>query len=209
MSTTVTIRPNSNTAVTQESGTVTITNPANAYDKSKATYAQFNAGNTSAVSRGHVFFNVDFSQIPSNATILSCKYGVRIRNQGSTSGSLYFDLYNNSTTALNVQISITNSNTTATDFIVQLTQSQINTLISASNPQIRVYVQRARRTSLDCRIFDLWFEIEYEVPSTGTKCKVKVNGTWVEAEVLVKVNGEWVNPSDAFVKVNGSWETVT
>lgn len=223
MSETITLKPASS-----GTGTGAAVNRENAYDGDTTTYANIYdtltktspSMATSYEAFAYRYYNMDFSQIPSGVEIIGAT--LYAKASGDMSGSTNYNADALISTFLvsvydgTLSISgISFSNTTEQKSVI-LTAEEATAWVNSSSPRVRCYARCtgkiAKRNNPCIReahiyVYDIYAIIEYELPS-GLQCKVKVNGNWEEAEVLVKVNGEWVNPSDAFVKVNGVWEPI-
>lgn len=192
MSTTVTIRPNSYETISGAN----LSDSTNVYDGDLST-----EGRCMTAFKG--YFAFDFSTIPQNAVILSCTVYMRGLTPARGNGAL--DIMSSKATTIKgnaIGIPKTSANTVS----YTLTTQEATAWITSSTAGVAVYQTVSRITT---RLYEIWAVIEYEEVVTATKVKVKVNGAWVEADVLVKVNGDWVSVDEAFVKANGSWKTVT
>lgn len=231
MSETVTIRPNS-TSYPASTG-ASVTNANNAITSDLSTYATLRClvtvtSTTLVMSVLDFFCYFNLSAIPEGANVLEAKFYTHAyygrSNESKTAYTVTLDrkvhLFddgdspNNITSKKSFGSSLESPITN--EFI--LTDEEIQNLVSASNPAIRFSIsitgKKAKKGSpsrdiyLEYYVYSCWLEVTYELPS-GVKNKVKVNGTWVEAEPYVKVNGTWEKATNVFIKVNGNWEEVT
>jgi hypothetical protein len=231
MSEVLTIKPN-----TYVSATGDVQNPEYAYDSDTSTRAQVystidqrttltTSGTTVSSSVSYLFPRLS-QLIPSNANILSivcsphinCRYRKPVvRNVCTVSVTYYARFYFEPSDGSDPSLYYTPTYGTGKSYSWELKGTAFENYLLAGSGRLRVHsylraVPKSSGTVITSGYVQIDFsgielEIEYELPS-GLQCKVKVNGNWEEAEVLVKVNGEWVNPSDAFVKVNGVWEPI-
>lgn len=220
MSESITLKPSS---VVSSSGT--ISDSSYAYDddiNTKATIYNKREGTSSSTSAsysasGYIYFLMDFSQIPSDAEIVSSTVGGKIyrsftiSNYRTSSKTCTLGAYNGTTSIATVSIT-----TEGTDeYSVQLTKTQTETWINSNSPRIRCYGSCGGRVkaaasyqrTITIYIFDLYAIIEYE--RSGVKFKTRIDGTWIDGAVSAKVGGAWVKPKEAFIKKDGVWQPIS
>lgn len=213
MSVTIIIRPSS--YADTSTSYATATNLANAYDANTSTYATFTAPAQSGAPTSYAltYYVFNLSSIPQDAEVtgITLKAKASATNINSTNKREFrLGLYDGTTAITGNKIDVTSS--TASVLTSTFTSAEISSFLTSSSPRVRARAYTGRKTAASSTVtaylYDLYLEITYE-PSSGVKNKVKVNGSWVEAEPYVKVNGTWEKATNAFVKVNGNWEEVT
>lgn len=209
MSETVIIRPNSYQDVFTKGTGSSVTDPENAYNNDLNNFAKFYAFDSTTISTARAFYPVDFSIIPNGSTVTNITFyaSVSYTKGGSGSGSAYefrVSLYGDTTRVVSWATYKTTSQTLISR---ELTEENINTILTSSVLRIRSEVSSVKLKDTTGRLYDVYLEVTYE-PPLGVKNKVKVNGSWVEAEPYVKVNGAWEKATNAFIKVNGNWEEI-
>ena len=211
----------SNTAVSQTHSGI----------QSGESYASYAVGNTaedpytstsnmyaSSSSTGHVDYAFDFSDIPSGATIQSVEVRVYGHRESSTTDSTH---------VANIQL-MSGSTEKGTD---QDFTSTSNQLITISDPgtwtraELQEAVLRFTVGYYGGLVCGITWEVTYEVDgyvytisnittdhtivvTYSQRTYIKVNGVWVEAEmVYIKDNGAWKPAEKIHFKTNGTWKS--
>ena len=173
-------------------------------DSSSTTYATINlTRNTNAVTQ--IYYNFDFSSIPSGATIDSVTCTAKCYISTTNSGRVatrQVQLFTG-TTAKGSAATVSNSTTAFSVTAGSWTRAELQ------NAKIRVYAVRGTSnvtTNYYFRFYGATMEVTYTEASTGNKVFIKSSGTWKQAsKMYVKVSGAWKEVSKVFKKVNGAW----
>lgn len=210
MSETVIIRPSSYADTSTQNGGTTA-NLANAYDADASTYATFTTS-VSAKSTALTYYVFNLSSIPQDAEVtgITLQAKASATNTESTKTRQFMlGLYDGTTAIIADKIYVKSS--TASFLTSAFTSAEISSFLTASNPRVCAIAYNQQKVSssriITAYLYDVYLEVTYELPSR-VKNKVKINGSWVEAEPYVKVNGTWEKATNAFIKVNGNWEEV-
>lgn len=172
----------------------------------------------SSSSTGHVDYAFDFSDIPSGATIRSVEVRVYGHRESSTTDSTH---------VANIQL-MSGSTDKGTD---QDFTSTSNQLITISDPgtwtraELQEAVLRFTVGYYGGLVCGITWEVTYEVDgyvytisnittdhtivvTYSQRTYIKVNGVWVEAEmVYIKDNGAWKPAEKIHFKTNGTWKS--
>lgn len=173
-------------------------------DSSSTTYATINlTRNANAVTQ--IYYNFDFSSIPSDATINSVTCTAKCYISTTTASRVatrQVQLFSG-TTAKGSAATVSNSTNAFSVTAGTWTRAELQ------NAKIRVYGVRGTSnttTNYYFRFYGATMEVTYTEASTGNKVHIKVGDAWKQAsKIYVKVNGAWKEVSKVFKKVNGSW----
>ena len=217
MSETITLKP-----ISKGTSTGLYTNASYAYDDDITTSADIYQSKTTSKpsstksysATAYVYYNMDFSQIPSGVEIVGATLNVIGRRVSSSTN------YTSLTTS--TQVSPYDDTTSLQKYIyftsnameqksVTLTSEQATAWVNSLSPRVRCYAHctgKAKTPGSSCvreihiEVYDIYATIEYQYPST---IKAKVDGEWVNGTIKTKVDGEWVDATALYTKCNGTW----
>ena len=217
MSETITLKP-----ISHGTPTGSASNPEYAYDNDTTTYADIYKSTTTSSpissksysATAHVYYNMDFSQIPYGVEIVGATLNVIGRRVSSSTNytglttSTQVSPYDD-TTSLQKYIYFTSN--TMEQKSITLTSEQATAWVNSSSPRVRCYAHctgRAKTPGSSCvreihiEVYDIYATIEYQYPPS---IKAKVDGEWVDGTIKTKVDGEWVDATALYTKCNGTW----